>query len=157
MVFALYLLSSCTMEVSLCPLITICCSFSCFATWERQRDKQINFLSDWHKASCFMLVKTQPYIFGRGSWDLNPGLREEGAGAEHEDNVDNRVDRVIQNRTKWLRGRKVVAETTHWVGASWSATRGVLNKQHFVSKTLHVHDRTWPTCLSVKNKDSLKG
>lgn len=30
--FALYLLSSCTIEVSLCPLITICCSFSCFAT-----------------------------------------------------------------------------------------------------------------------------
>lgn len=28
-----YLFSSWTMEVSLCPLITICCSFSCFATW----------------------------------------------------------------------------------------------------------------------------
>ena len=36
--FALYLLSSCTMEVSLCPLITICCSFSCFATWDTHHD-----------------------------------------------------------------------------------------------------------------------
>lgn len=35
---SLYLLSSCTIEVSLCPLITICCSFSCFATWDTQSD-----------------------------------------------------------------------------------------------------------------------
>lgn len=47
-----------------------------------------------------MRVETQAYIFGRGSRHLNPGLGEEGAGAEHEDNVDNSVDWVIQNRTK---------------------------------------------------------
>lgn len=33
-----YRLSSCTMEVSLWPLITICCSFSCFATYMTQAE-----------------------------------------------------------------------------------------------------------------------
>lgn len=35
------------------------------------------------------------YIFGRGSGDLNPGLGEEGAGAKHEDDVDNSMYRII--------------------------------------------------------------
>lgn len=129
---ALYLLSSCTIEVSLCPLITICCSFNCFATWDTQSDRYAgSFHVGLTKSKLQMLVQTQTYVFGRGSWDLNPGLGEEGAGAEHEDNVDNHVDRVIQDRTKRLWRRKVVAETADWVSPSWSTTRGVLNKKRF--------------------------
>lgn len=45
-------------------------------------------------------VKTQSYILCGRSGDLNPGLGEEGAGTQHEDNVDNSVNRVIQDRTK---------------------------------------------------------
>lgn len=82
------------------------------------------------KASCpHLRTHTDAYIFGRGSRDLNPSLGEEGAGAEHEDNVDDSMNWVIQYRTKGLWRRKVVAETAHWVGPSWSSTRGVLKKK----------------------------
>lgn len=40
-----YLLSSCTIDVSLCPLMTICCSFSCFATWGETRT--VNMTWGW--------------------------------------------------------------------------------------------------------------
>jgi len=72
--------------------------------------------------------KTLTYIFGRGPRDLDPGLGEEGAGTEHEDDVDAGVNRVVHDRTKRLRRRQVVAETGNWVGPSRSPARGVLNK-----------------------------
>lgn len=88
----------------------------------------VTFMQGWHEARGRVLLKTRAYIFGRGSGNLNPGLGEEGAGAQHEDNVDNSMNRIIQNWTEWLWRRKVVAETAHWVGTSWSTTCGVLDK-----------------------------
>ena len=76
-----------------------------------------------------MWVWTRTHIFSRGSGHLDPRLGEEGAWTKHEDNVDDGVNRIIENRTKWLGRRKVVTQAAYWVGPSWSATRGILNKR----------------------------
>lgn len=44
-----YLFSSWTIEVSLCPLITICCSFSCFATWMIVKSRTLQTQFIWNK------------------------------------------------------------------------------------------------------------
>lgn len=38
---------------------------------------------------------SRTYIFGRGAGHLNPGLGEEGTGAQHEADVDGSMDGVI--------------------------------------------------------------
>lgn len=44
-----------------------------------------------------MRARGHTYIFGRRSRDLNPGLGEEGTGAEHEHDVDDGVNGIIEN------------------------------------------------------------
>lgn len=74
--------------------------------------------------TCSKLVKT--YIFRRGAWDFNPSFGEKGTWSEHEDDVYDCMNWVLQNRAKWLRGREVVTESTHRVGTGWTAWRCVL-------------------------------
>merc|ERR1719445_2958919 len=42
-------------------------------------------------------------ILGRAARDINPGFAEEGAGAEHEGDVEDRMDRVCENTCKGVR------------------------------------------------------
>lgn len=70
--------------------------------------------------------KAQTHIFGGRSRHFDPRLGEKGARAQHEDDVDDGVNGIVQNRPKRLRGRKVVAQAAHRVGTSRSAAGGVL-------------------------------
>ena len=63
------------------------------------------------------------YILSRGSRHIDPGLGEEGAWAEHEGDVQDGVDGVLQDVSEGLRGREVVAETADGVGTA-AATVG---------------------------------
>lgn len=66
------------------------------------------------------------YILGAWSRHLNPGLGEECAGSKHEEDVEDSMDGVLAHVSKCLRGRQVVAQTTHGVGASGSAASNIL-------------------------------
>lgn len=56
-----------------------------------------------------MTAEARTHIFGGRSRHFDPGLGEKGARAQHEDDVDDGVNWIVQDRTKRLRGRKVVA------------------------------------------------
>jgi hypothetical protein len=49
-------------------------------------------------------------VSGSGTGDLDPGLGEEGAGGEHEDDVDGGVNRVGDDFSEGARGGHVVNE-----------------------------------------------
>lgn len=104
------------MEVSLCPLITICCSFSCFATCGRRSHRGC-------KAALLNELLSAPptYVLGGGAGHLDPGFGEKGTGSQHEDDVNEGVDRVVQNRAERLRRREIVAESAYRIGAGWPA------------------------------------
>lgn len=74
--------------------------------------KQTQNTSSFDKAS---------HIFGRGARHFDPGLGEKGARSEHEDDVDEGVDRILQDRTERLGGREVVAEAAYRVGTGWTS------------------------------------
>lgn len=127
-VLGLYLFSSWTIEVSLCPLITICCSFSCFATWMKGKNgpfKNTLRLKKTHNDTWLKTATT--YIFCRWAGDFNPGLGEKGTWSKHEDDVDDCMDGVVKNGAKWFRGREVVTESPHRVGTSRTARRCILH------------------------------
>ena len=44
-------------------------------------------------------------VLGRAAGHIDPGLGEEGAGTEHEEDVEERVDGIRQHRTQRLRWR----------------------------------------------------
>lgn len=69
--------------------------------------------------------KSSTHILGWGAGDVDPSLGEEGAGAQHEDNVEHRVDGVLQDMTQVLRRREVVAQTAHWVGSGGTAASDI--------------------------------
>ena len=102
----MYLFSSWIMEVSLCPLITICTT----------NIVKIRFSTV--DESHLLFSQLFGHILGRAARHINPGLAEEGAGAEHEGDVEDRVDRVRQDTGKCVRGREVVAEAADGVGSS---------------------------------------
>lgn len=77
-----------------------------------------------HNTGCLKVVTT--YIFRWGARDFNPGFGEKGTWSKHEDDVDDCMDWVVQNRAKWLRGREVVTESTYRVGTGWATWRCVL-------------------------------
>ena len=62
-------------------------------------------------------------VFGTGSRDVDPGLGEEGARAEHEGDVEQGVDGIGQHRLQRLGGREIVAETSDRVGTLGSVVR----------------------------------
>jgi len=51
-------------------------------------------------------------ISNGGARDFDPGLGEQGASTHHEDNVENGVEGVSEDREEISRGRNVVSETT---------------------------------------------
>lgn len=57
------------------------------------------------------------HILGRRAGDVDPGLAEEGAGAQHEDDVEQRVHGVLRDVRQRLGRREVVAQPAHRVGA----------------------------------------
>lgn len=61
------------------------------------------------------------YVLGGGAGHLDPGFGEKGTRSQHEDDVDEGMDRVVQDRAKGLRRREIVAESTYGVGAGWTA------------------------------------
>lgn len=61
-----YLFSSWTIEVSLCPLITICCSFSCFATWMKMSNS-VKTYSLILTPAITHSEEVTTYIFSRGA------------------------------------------------------------------------------------------
>lgn len=61
------------------------------------------------------------YVLGGGAGHLDPGFGEEGTRSQHEDDVNEGMDRVVQDRAKRLRGREIVAESAYGVGAGWAA------------------------------------
>ena len=58
LIVSCYLLSSCTMEVSLWPLMTICCSLSCLATWDTHQHTHHYNLIKSKGLHCFNALKT---------------------------------------------------------------------------------------------------
>lgn len=139
-----YLFSSWTIEVSLCPLITICCSFSCFATWMK--------MSNSVKPDCLTLTPTTThsegattYIFSRGAWHFNPGFGEKGTRSKHKNNVDDCVDWVLQNRAEWLRRRKIVTESTYGISTGWTTWWCVLQTKEY--KLLELFTKDYLTIL----------
>ena len=55
-------------------------------------------------------MKSPPYLSGR-SRNVDPGLGEEGARTEHEDDVDDAVQGIFQHMREGLGRRQVVAQT----------------------------------------------
>lgn len=66
-----------------------------------------------------MIIYTN--ILRGGSGDIDPGLGEECARAEHEQYVEQSVKRVLCDVREGLRRGQVVAETPHGVGAGGAA------------------------------------
>ena len=58
------------------------------------------------------------HILGGAARHVDPCLGEEGAGSQHEGDVEEGVDGVRQHRRQRLGGREVVAETPHGIGAT---------------------------------------
>jgi hypothetical protein len=56
------------------------------------------------KTNATTITKLFPYILGAGSGDVDPGLGEESAGAEHKDDVEHSVDGIFHYVTQRLRG-----------------------------------------------------
>jgi len=52
-------------------------------------------------------------VSNRGARDFDPGLGEQGASTHHEDNVENSVDGVSEDREEISGGRNVIGETTN--------------------------------------------
>ena len=52
-------------------------------------------------------------------------LWEEGAWAEHEDDVGEGMDRIQHHRHHWLRWWYIIQKTTNWIGAG-TTTFGIL-------------------------------
>ena len=71
------------------------------------------------------LCPSHTYILGAGARHFDPGLGEEGAGSQHEDDVENSVDGVLQDVRERLRRREVVAQTSDGVGTCRSTTPDV--------------------------------
>ena len=67
------------------------------------------------------------YILGTGSGDINPGLREECAGAQHEDNVEHSVNGVLCNVPQSFWGWQVVTKSTDGVRPSRTPTTNILH------------------------------
>lgn len=59
-----------------------------------------------------LLLELLGHITGRGARDLDPGLGEESADPQHEDNVDDKVNRVLEGIDDMMRGLHVVGGTT---------------------------------------------
>ena len=64
-------------------------------------------------------------IFSWRPGHLDPCLWEERTRAEHEDDVEHGVDRVLCHVAQSLRRRQVVAQPADWVGPGWTATPDV--------------------------------
>ena len=69
------------------------------------------------------------HIFGAGAGDVDPGLGEDRAGPEHEDDVEDRMDRVLHHVLQGLRGGQVVAQTPHGVRPRRAPTPNVLQRK----------------------------
>ena len=63
-----------------------------------------------------LLLQLLGDVLGTAARHLDPGLAEEGAAAEHEDDVEHGVDRVLHQMAERLRRREVVAEAADGVG-----------------------------------------
>lgn len=65
--------------------------------------------------------EAETYVLGGGAGHLDPGFGEEGTRSQHEDDVNEGMDRIVQDRAKRLGWREIVAEATYRVGAGWTA------------------------------------
>ena len=65
-----------------------------------------------------LLTQLLGHVLGAGAGHVDPGLAEEGEGAEHEGDVEDGVDWVRQHQAQRLWQRQVVAETANGVGAA---------------------------------------
>lgn len=65
------------------------------------------------------------YILSRRTGDIDPGLGEEGAGAQHEDDVEYGVHGVVRDVRERLRRAEVVAQPAHRVRARRAAAAHV--------------------------------
>ena len=65
-----------------------------------------------------LLTQLLGHVLGAVAGHVDPGLAEEGEGAEHEGDVEDGVDWVRQHQAQRLRQRQVVAETANGVGAA---------------------------------------
>ncbi len=70
-----------------------------------------------------LLLQLLGHVLGTRAGHVDPGLGEEGARSQHEDDVDDSVEGVLQHRVEVLRRREVVAQAADWVGAgaAWTA------------------------------------
>lgn len=103
------------------------------------------------------IVETYTHILGGGAGDVDPGLGEEGAGAEHEHHVEQRVQRVVRDVRQRLGRAEVVAQPAHRVGAGRPAATHVgphaqqvhqevaaeLHRQHLPDHTPCDHRRSY--------------
>ena len=71
-------------------------------------------------------IRCVTYVLGAGARHVNPGLAEERAGAEHEDDVEHGVYGVLPHVAQGLWGRQVVAQPTYGVGAGRATTSNIL-------------------------------
>ena len=93
----MYRFNSWIIDFSRCPLITICWSLSCLATCRSKISKTI---SSSHRYRDNPVCST--HVLGTGARHIDPCLGEEGAGAEHEHDVDNGVYGVHIDMRKCL-------------------------------------------------------
>ena len=93
------------------------------------------------------------HVLGRRSRHVNPGLREECAGSEHEDDVEDRMDWILEDVAQRLGRREVVAEAADRVGATAAAVGPDSQKvdeevsgefdRHHLRDDVHVGDECW--------------
>ncbi|GMT25660.1 hypothetical protein PFISCL1PPCAC_16957 [Pristionchus fissidentatus] len=70
-----------------------------------------------------LLLELLSNVLGGGSRHVNPRLREEGARSEHEHNVDDAVEGILEHVRQRLGRRQVVADTSGGVAAV--SSRGI--------------------------------
>lgn len=83
----------------------------------REREPQGSESCDFKLASITAShQEAETYVLGGGAGHLDPGFGEKGTRSQHEDDVNEGVDRVVQDRAERLRRREIVAESTYRVG-----------------------------------------
>lgn len=76
-----------------------------------------------------LLLELLGHVLGAGARHLDPGLGEEGARAQHEDNVKHGVDGILRHVPKGLRRRQVVAQASDGVGTGWATASNILRRR----------------------------
>lgn len=96
--------------------------------WEREPQGSGSSAFEWASITA-SYGEADTYVLGGGAGHLDPGFGEKGTWSQHEDDVNEGMDRVVQDRAERFGRREIVAESTDRVGAGWPTWWRVLHEK----------------------------